>query len=621
VATGSGKKSDKKVSLEDQIVATNPVLESCQMEKTNLTARDSLAIIERELREELKSYESSGDRDLIEETEGKLEENITAARELMKPIKDEDTYPNEDDDGFQTAAQSDDQAVVVDDGGDVSEDLNGQFKILLVHLQIMGSLGASFALPWPTIMNDISEFGQIAKLDLIQVFGISCATPMSFFNKLVANFLLPFTYFSFLGIVTYLAVQKSTSQERVKSIGWQVLILLLFLIYPGTSMYMLLIFGCAEIDGSYYLRADISLPCYDSQWMRHAFLSILGILLYTIGIPFFIYLLLRRNRHKIYSSEKFKLRFGFIYIRYEPEFWFWELEEMCRKIVMVCAVPLISPGTPSQVVCAMLLTIIFFTAHMKCTPYLDDEDDVLAGLSQFSLLLTLLGAVMLVADETPWWVQVVLVLGNAAVFGCYLWILCTNNLPRLRKKIRSLSRGKVIEDKPEAESTSEQKKIGSVGLIADASVPSAPIPITAPSTKSEKQQKSEKQLKKQQSVTKRLSAKHKTLDSILDPERLDADPSENDSSAEGPDKQELQQLLRKMFERYNVDGSGEIGAEEARMLTLNMCYNLKLSVNADEMDSMLEKLQMSAEDVCNFKLYQSWFHCTFLKGRSWELKS
>ena len=93
---------------------------------------------------------------------------------------------------------------------------------------------------------------------------------------------------------------------------------------------MLNAFNCREILGKYYLAQDLAAICYTAEWRQvlpalhrhcattklswctaqYAILAVVGVAMYPLGILFYSFLILRRNRHKLYISPKLKRRYG-----------------------------------------------------------------------------------------------------------------------------------------------------------------------------------------------------------------------------------------------------------------------------------------------------------------------
>jgi hypothetical protein len=62
-------------------------------------------------------------------------------------------------------------------------------------------------------------------------------------------------------------------------------------------------FKCQQIQDDYYLVADYRIKCFVGAWWGYAIVAAAGAILYTIGIPAALYLLLRKNRQHLYLEE------------------------------------------------------------------------------------------------------------------------------------------------------------------------------------------------------------------------------------------------------------------------------------------------------------------------------
>jgi hypothetical protein len=135
------------------------------------------------------------------------------------------------------------------------------------------------------------------------------------------------------------------------------------------------------VYGVWYLTADYRLRCDGEDYAFYSTVAALGILVYPIGTPLLYFTLLYRNRHKLHAtgpavtSAACRKRFGFIYGRYEPEYYWWELVEMTRKLLLTGGILFLAPGSVAQLACALVIAAYFMAAHIKCQPYADDDDD------------------------------------------------------------------------------------------------------------------------------------------------------------------------------------------------------------------------------------------------------
>jgi hypothetical protein len=85
---------------------------------------------------------------------------------------------------------------------------------------------------------------------------------------------------------------------------------------------------------------------------------------------------------------------AFLWSAYEPRFWYWEVIETIRRIVLTALVAIISPGTSLQSILSILFAIFFLQLYGVFAPYEDDEDDALANLGQIQVFLTFFAALI-----------------------------------------------------------------------------------------------------------------------------------------------------------------------------------------------------------------------------------
>ena len=63
-------------------------------------------------------------------------------------------------------------------------------------------------------------------------------------------------------------------------------------------------FKCSQIEDTWYLDADYRLECYGSEWLDHMPFALVGVLLYPIGIPAFVYISLLLNKKYLHHDVK-----------------------------------------------------------------------------------------------------------------------------------------------------------------------------------------------------------------------------------------------------------------------------------------------------------------------------
>eukprot|EP01033_Poteriospumella_lacustris_P006925 gene6925-4991_t len=83
---------------------------------------------------------------------------------------------------------------------------------------------------------------------------------------------------------------------------------------------------------------------------------------------------------------------AFLWAAYEPQYWYWDVVEATRRIILTAVLSVIAPGTSSQNVLALLMSLLFIKLYGLYKPYVSDDDDTLAELGQFQIFFTYLAA-------------------------------------------------------------------------------------------------------------------------------------------------------------------------------------------------------------------------------------
>ena len=90
-------------------------------------------------------------------------------------------------------------------------------------------------------------------------------------------------------------------------------------------------------NGKQYLLADPTITCWEGDHSGLVVVALIGIFLYMVLLPLaFCYILLVVIPKYGQGNRNMRIKYGFLYYRFEPNVWYWELMEIFRKIGLCC---------------------------------------------------------------------------------------------------------------------------------------------------------------------------------------------------------------------------------------------------------------------------------------------
>ena len=142
---------------------------------------------------------------------------------------------------------------------------------------------------------------------------------------------------------------------------------------PKTQMF----FSSSSQYGIFSFLGLDTAPTHQTLMLMGAFFSVL----YAVCIPVGFGLMLRSGRHQL-NNLSFGRKFGYLYKRYETQYYAWECTVMVRKTILsavdiFCVLPngAMLPG--QQAVAAMCVVIFFLLLQAAIQPYAEAHLDAL----------------------------------------------------------------------------------------------------------------------------------------------------------------------------------------------------------------------------------------------------
>jgi len=121
-------------------------------------------------------------------------------------------------------------------------------------------------------------------------------------------------------------------------------------------------------------------------------LAVLSIILYPVGVILLCCMLLFKCRQTLlYSdggtSSPYARSISFLHASFVPHYFYFDILEMMKKLLLVGFASLMSPGSLEQIVMAMILSMLFMILHLQSYPYRNQLDNVLATAVHLTLTM------------------------------------------------------------------------------------------------------------------------------------------------------------------------------------------------------------------------------------------
>jgi hypothetical protein len=162
--------------------------------------------------------------------------------------------------------------------------------------------------------------------------------------------------------------------------------------------------------GQTYMRSDLSVNFDDPKYKTMAWFAYIFIFIYVIGIPAFYILILYKKRHIIAKDPdeegesvhpddhqevmKCRTEFGSMYKDYKRKYYWFELVEMVRKILLVGALVMLG-SSGMQIFAGIIICFFYVLLVAYLEPLTSRTDQVLQYVTSIQLFCTLISGLMI----------------------------------------------------------------------------------------------------------------------------------------------------------------------------------------------------------------------------------
>ena len=283
-------------------------------------------------------------------------------------------------------------------------------KVVLGFSQLIEVFDRFTNVRWPSIFSDFLRFFSFMYIDF-DILRVDCAngTPLTFYQRLPLAMLLPIIGTLFLISLAAMTAAgrswRSTYYPRSENASggggrtdaglspaarhgalatewcqkwaadmlvilkagplWTLEIWMCLLLYPMITRWTLAIFDCIPVRDHAILRADPSEVCYSPTWFSWMFLSVLGILVYSLGMPAAACAITQRYRLDRVRRARVRL----LQTSYTDDHWWFESCDLLRKLMLAGVIVIIKPNTPFQLWLGSLFSLFSLIMFYKLEPY------------------------------------------------------------------------------------------------------------------------------------------------------------------------------------------------------------------------------------------------------------
>lgn len=341
-------------------------------------------------------------------------------------------------------------------------------KILISQQQVLQGLGGIYRISWPSAFSNLLSYLKFLSFDFIAVIpNLECMLQTNFLGILIVNTIAPLAIVGVLLLASrcMLRCKKDRAGSTLVNAG----LAIIFFCYPSITQTVFRFFQTKTFAGQYgtFLVADMSIDVNSGAYTSLIPFAVLMVVVWPIGVPLVIAVLLLRRRAPLLEIRR---REGILGVAYESELWaahlqkakrlgdridprdeelepridgylrqltrtyrgtifyFDVIEYVLQKCTLIGLMVFFDAGSLGQLVTGLLLCFIYSCTTSYLVPYRSLLDNLLAIVTQLSLFVSMMMALVIEhgAKDPPDVVGTILVVFAVLPTGLAVLIIIYN---------------------------------------------------------------------------------------------------------------------------------------------------------------------------------------------------